>query len=103
MWEKEQYSLPTNTLNKIFFDQVFHLPDPIPNEANERHYQKFSDAFGTETTEIHLPSAKLKEQKNMTGFTTLKIYALNTNLTIICTECGKPRLPYAQKGHTITF
>ena len=42
---------------------MFHLPDPVPDKANEGHYQRFSDAFGTEITEIHLPSAKLKEEK----------------------------------------
>ena len=69
-----------------------HLPDPVLTEASEGHYQKFSDGFGTETTEIHLPSAKFKEQKNTMVFT-----ALNTNLTIICTEHDKPRLVYAHK------
>ena len=49
-------------LRKEIFDQVSHLPDPVPDEANKVHYQKFSDTFGTEITEIHLPSSKLMEQ-----------------------------------------
>ena len=84
-------------LRKEIFDQASHLPDPVPDEANKGHYQKFSDIFGTEITEIHLPSFKLMEQENMMGFTTLKQHVLITNLTIICTECDKPRLIYAQK------
>ena len=74
-----------------------HFPDPVPDETNEGHYQKFSNAFGTETIEIHLPSDKLKEQKNTMGFTALTQHALTTNLTIICTKYDKPRLVYAQK------
>ena len=74
-----------------------YLPDPAPGEANERHYQKFSDTFGTETTEIHLPSATLKEQKTTMDFTALKQHALSTNLTIFRTECDKPQLVYAHK------
>ena len=31
------------------------------------------------------------------GFTTLKQHGLNTNLTVICIECDKPRLVYAHK------
>lgn len=61
-----------------------HLSGPVPDEANKGHYQKFIDAFGTETTEIHLISAELKEQKNMMGLTALNQHGLNTNLTIIC-------------------
>ena len=82
---------------------MIHHPDPVPDESNVGHNRKFSNAFGTETTEIHLPSAKLKEEKNM-DFTALKQNGLNTNLTIICTECDKPKLVYAQKSHLkITF
>ena len=55
----------------------------------------FNDAFGTETTKIYSPSAELKEQKNLMGFTAFNQHALNTNLTIIYTECDKPQLVYA--------
>ena len=72
-----------------------HLSGPVPDEANKGHYQKFIDAFGTETTEIHLISAELKEQKNMMALPALNRHGLNTYLTIICTECDKPRLVYA--------
>ena len=69
-----------------------HLPDPVLGEANEGHYQKCSNAFGTESTEIHFPFAKLNEQKNTIDFAALKEHAFNANLTIICTEYVKPQL-----------
>ena len=73
------------------------LPDLAPGEANEGHYEKFSDTFGTETTEMHLPSATLKEQKTTMDFIALKQHGLSTNLTIFRTECDKPQLVYAHK------
>ena len=56
--------------------------DPVPDEANEGHYQKFSDAFGAETTEIHLPSAKCKEQKNTMSFAHLNIRQISVQNVI---------------------
>ena len=79
-----------------------HFPDPVPDETNEGHYQKFSNAFGTETIEIHLPSDKLKEQKNTMGFTALT-HALTTNLTISVQNMISHDLFMLRKSHKIIY
>ena len=43
------------------FSQIHHLPDPVP--ASDGHYKSFSDIYGTQTTEINLPSLKKRAGK----------------------------------------
>ena len=38
------------------FEQLYHLPDPVPDPVNDRHYKKFSDCYGTKTSEKHMSS-----------------------------------------------
>ena len=79
------------------FERLHHLPDPIPDPTNEGHYQPFSSLFGKTTTEEYLPS---KKSGTVTGhnipFNPCKQHASNTNLTITCYECNKPRLIYSK-------
>ena len=37
-----------------------HLPDIVPHETNEGHFQKFANLSGTKTSESHLTLAKPK-------------------------------------------
>ncbi|EXX53582.1 hypothetical protein RirG_242550 [Rhizophagus irregularis DAOM 197198w] len=49
------------------FEQLHHLPDPVPGE--DLHYISFEKLYGTPTTEDHRPSfkdAKAKKKENMT-------------------------------------
>ena len=77
--------LPPRLPNEVF-QSVNHLPDPTPDDANEGHYLKFSEVFGTDTEESHTPSLKVRQaQKSNIGHTAVKQHATNTNLTSTCT------------------
>ena len=82
MRKTQLHSLLTNTLKKINFWSNVSSSRPGTRWANKGHYQMFNDVFGTETTKIYSPSAELKEQKNLMGFTAFNQHALNTNLTL---------------------
>ena len=41
------------------FDQLNHLPNPIPDPYNEGNYVKFNNIYGTETTEEHMASLRI--------------------------------------------
>ena len=77
------------------FDELAHLPDPIPNGE---HYKAFESIYGTETSEKHRPSLtfNVKKDKNI-PFNPTKQTALNVGETIACEECGKYRLLHASK------
>ena len=84
-------------LPRDVFDRLSHLPDPIPDENNEGHYKKFESVFGMPTTEEHMPSKKTAtRQSHGIPFQPHKQHALNTNLTIVCVYCHKPRLAYSK-------
>jgi len=44
------------------FGKLNHLPDPVPEPGD--HYKKFTEVFGTKTTEEHRPSSKKKSSKD---------------------------------------
>ena len=89
--------LPPRLPNEVF-QSVNHLPDPKPDGASEGHYLKFSELFGTDTEESHTPSLKVRQAyKSNIGYTAVKQDATNTNFTLTCTECDKPRLVLARK------
>ena len=82
----------------LFLNNYTQLPDPVPDEQNEGHYKPFNQVFGTETSEKYLPSKTLAAKKTHgIPFSPSKQHASNTNIVIMCTECQKPRLVYAQK------
>ena len=46
------------------FNNIHHLPDPIPSE--DGHYTPFSEVYGSSTTEQHRPSMQVKREKQRT-------------------------------------
>ena len=72
------------------FSKLHHLPDPIPSETNEGHYQTFDEFYGTETSEKYLPSKNSSKRSNGIPFNQLKQHTNNTRITIL-----QPLLQYA--------
>ena len=79
------------------FQQVSHLHDPVPDEDNPGHYKKFTDLYGQETTEEFKPSKRTSNRNHTIQLNPLKQHALNRNITLECTECGKHGAVYSQK------
>ena len=77
------------------FSKLHHLPNPIPDGE---HYKKFSDVYGTSTTEVHMPSLKEKIAKGHgMAFSPTGQTANNARLLVRCVECQKQRVIHAQK------
>lgn len=79
------------------FESIHHLPDPMPDSNNEGHYLQFTDVYGTQTSEEHLPSLQVSSRGHRIPFNPLIQHAKNTGITVSCVECNKPRLVYARK------
>src|SRR3954453_10939164 len=88
------------------FEQLHHLPDPVPGE--DLHYKSFKELYETQTTEDHRPSFKNAKTKMKKGMTTPKakhtmpfcpsaVRAKNVGITVSCIECEKPRLLFCAK------
>ena len=74
-----------------------HLPHPTLG-TNNQHYKKFSEDFGTQTTEDARPSPKSsKDHGNKIQFNPVKQHSSNTGLTIDCMECSKLQLVHTTK------
>ena len=83
-------------LNYHDFQRLDHLPDPTPDDA--KHYKRFGEVFGTQTTEAAMPSLKTsKDRGSKVPFNVVKQNATNTGITI---ECNKPRLVVSAKKLT---
>ena len=76
------------------FSQLFHLPDPIP--ASGDHYKPFEEVYGTKTTEKHHPSFTEPGKGGRHGIP-FSPNAQTARKLIMCTECLKPRVLYAQR------
>ena len=83
-------------LSKEVFDTLHHLPDPI---CNGNVYKPFSEVYGTVTTEKDRPSFNSSAEKRAHGlpFNPSGQFARNAGRTLVCTECGKPRVTYASR------
>ena len=79
------------------FQKISHLPDPVPDEDNPNHYKKFADLYGQDTIEEFKLSRCTSNRNHTIPFNPLKQHALNMNITLACTECGKHRVVYSQK------
>ena len=80
---------------KELFDQLHHLPDPIPGQ--DGHYKSFSEIFGMSTTEEFRPSLQAKKSKQKTlPFTASVQHVRNANIMIQCEECTMWRLVYSK-------
>jgi len=89
------------------FEQLYHLPDPIPGE--DLHYKSFEELYGKKTTEDHRPSLKdakmktkkgkmkIKKDKHNMPFCPSAIRAKNVGIAVTCIECEKPRLLFSAK------
>src|SRR6266540_3540866 len=88
------------------FEQLHHLPDPVPGE--DLHYKSFEELYGKQTTEDHRPSlknAKIKTKgkmkitkaKHTMPFCPSAARAKNVGVTVNCIECEKPRLLFSAK------
>ncbi len=84
------------------FEQLHHLPDPVPGE--DLHYKSFEELYGTQTMEDHRPSlkdAKAKKKdttkKHSMPFYPSAIRAKNVGVIVNCVECEKPRLLFSSK------
>ncbi len=79
------------------FQSLHHIPDPVPKGE---HYQDFSAAYGTETSEQHKPSSKGNSGSKSHGmpFSPSAQYAKNVGTVVQCSECSKWRLMYAKSA-----
>ena len=73
------------------FKDLCHLPDPVP--ADEMH---FIDLYGTLTSERHRPSCKSKPGRSSHGIP-FSPNAQTARELILCSECLRPRVIYAQR------
>ena len=86
--------------DRPIFDELHFLPDPVP-DATKEHYLSFQDLYGKQEMEDpmekHLPQkAKSKPGTNIPFVATIQS-AKTVQRFIKCTECGKPRVMYAQR------
>ena len=72
-----------------------HLSDLVPDEANEGHYLKFSDPFGTETTKFICNLLNIRN-KNI-RWVLQHLTCLEHRPGNYLSECDKPRLVYTHK------
>jgi len=76
------------------FALLNHLPDPVM--ASDGHYKKFSDVFGTNTTEEQRPSLQKIMKKRLPFYPSVQ-HVNDVKTMLMCDECGMWRLVYATK------
>ena len=67
------------------FQQLSHLPDPIPDEGD--HYKPFSEIYGHLTTEHYMPSKKETQVASSNSTGSCPMTAQYAKDTVTCTEC----------------
>ena len=88
------------------FEQLYHLPDPVPGE--DLHYKSFEELYSKQTTEDHRPLLKNAKIKTKGKMKTTKVkhtmpfcpsvaHAKNVGVTIDCIEYEKLRLLFSVK------
>ena len=78
------------------FQQLHHLPDPIP--GSDGHFLPLDDIFGKPTTEEHRPSFKAKKtMRKSLPFSASKQHVKNVDMMLQCNECGLWRLLYCKR------
>ena len=81
------------------FEQLYHLTDSMPDPVNDRHYKKFSDYYGTETSEKYMPNFIVSNQKGHgIPFNPVSQLVKNTGIMLTCYQCERPRLAYCKKN-----
>ena len=83
-------------LPKEIFDTIYHLPDPV---RDGDVYKKFSDVYGTSTSEKDRPTLQSSAEKNNSGipFNLSAQFARNVARVLHCIECDKPRVLYSSR------
>ena len=81
-------------LPESVFQELYHIPDPIPGD-DQQHYKPFSSVYGTLTTKKDRPSSK-KEGKKGHGIP-FNPSAQTARSLILCCECLRPRVLYSQR------
>ena len=83
-------------LPKEVFDDVYHLPDPVP-EAGGEHYKSFETSYSQETKEEYRPSLKdVRKRDHGMPFSPSSQYAKNTDTFLQCQQCGRWRCLYSK-------
>ena len=78
------------------FSTPKHLPHPVPGPDD--NYKKFSDVFGTKTTEEHHPSSKKKAQRDKSlPFSASIQQVKNIDMMLMCDACEMWQLLYAER------
>ena len=78
-------------------DQCFSLCT-IFLDNDGLHYKPFEDLYGKSTTEQHRPSLDSKHRKSHgIPFSSSAPTARTVSHTVMCSECLRPRVMYAQK------
>ena len=73
------------------FETLSSLPDPVPDGTG--HYKSFTDLYGKETTDEHLPSLKEKAASGHgMPYSPTAQTAKNTGIVLQCCSCKKWRL-----------
>ena len=88
-------------LPQEIFNCLNWLPDPIHDDDSPGHYKGYHSLKGIETSEDHCPSLQSKSQRDTSllqeqGCSNSFFTAQRVRLTVICTECSKPRCIYSQ-------
>ena len=80
------------------FEQLYHLPDPIPDTVNDWHYKKFSDCYRTETSEKHMPSVIVSNRKGHgIPFNPVLQHVKISGIMLTGYQCERPKLAYCKK------
>ena len=82
--------------------QLHYLPDPVPSAAQPNRYAAFDDIYGKPTASKHRPSLAASASTSASSggdkaaAAAVKFNAPCARKVLRCTECGKPRVVYAQ-------
>ena len=81
------------------FQSLHHIPDPVP-DSDGLHYKPFDILYGRSTTEQHRPSLQANSQHckaHGMPFSPSAQTARTVSQTVLCLECLRPRVIYAQR------
>lgn len=81
------------------FQSLHHIPDPFP-DSDGLHYKPFDILYGRSTTEQHRPSLQANSQHRKAHgmpFSPSAQTARTVSQTVLCLECLRPRVIYAQR------
>ena len=86
-------------LPQPIFQSLHHIPDPVP-DSDGLHYKPFEDLYAKSTTEQHRPSLQVDSKHRKSHgipFSPSAQTARTVSQIVMCSECLRPRVIYAQK------